>query len=78
MGKGDVGRNAAAETLDDATRAAVRSAVSSALTAPTNLDWRAAGRLEHATFATLGDIESRARRRPRRVWGRAPPRTIAR
>ena len=60
MGKGDVGRNAAAETLDDATRAAVRSAVSSALTAPTNLDWRAAGRLEHATFATLGDIESRA------------------
>ena len=58
MGKGDVG---SAETLDDATRAAVRSAVSSALTAPTNLDWRAAGRLEHATFATLGTlVESRA------------------
>ena len=51
----------AGETLDEATRAAVRSAGSSALTAPTNLDWRAAGRLEHATFATLGTlVESRA------------------
>ena len=57
---GGGGGGPAAETLDDATRAAVRSAVSSALTAPTGIGWRAAGRLEHATFATLGGVGSRA------------------